>query len=190
MDDRVAAVAGLPCRSDGEDEEPLLFQWAGTLESLRSSLLSSGWQDPERWTTSSGLAWLVTADPQKLPVIPSLEAGRMPGLTLVRVGERDAKSRVVLRLWPADQSLRNGIAYPLWVGSVVEERISRPLSFVTIAQTNVDVSRAFELLAQSMTSGRLATRDGVHSGRWDGRVRLAHESVAGLLRLQNPKVER
>lgn len=172
----------------GEDEEPLIFQWAGTLPSLKSRLLSSGWQEPERWTTSSVLAWLVTADPQKLPVIPSLEAGRMPGLTLIRASDADANSRVVLRLWPADHGLRNGISYPLWVGSAVEERISRPLSFVTVAQTNLDVSRPFELLARSMTGGRLATRDG-HSGGWDGHVLLAQESVAGLFPPQNQKVE-
>ncbi len=173
----------------GEDEEPLIFQWAGTLASLKNRLLSSGWQEPERWTTSSALAWLVTADPQKLPVIPSFEAGRMPGLTLVRVRDADANFRVVFRVWPADHSLRNGISYPLWVGSAVEERISRPLSFVTIAQTNLDVSRPFELLAQSMTGGRLATRD-VRSGRWDGRVLLAQESIASLFPAQNQKVER
>lgn len=173
----------------GEDKEPLIFQWAGTLPSLKNRLLSSGWQEQERWTTSSALAWLVTADPLKLPVIPSLEAGRMPGLTLVRVSDADANSRVVFRVWPADYSLRNGISYPLWVGSAVEERISRPLSFVTIAQTNLDVSRPFELLAQSMTGGRLATRD-VRSGRWDGRVLLAQESVASLFPAQNQKVER
>lgn len=173
----------------GEDEEPLTFQWAGTLESLKNRLLLSGWQEPERWTTSSVLAWLVTADPQKLPVIPSLDAGRMPGLTLVRVSDADANSRVVFRVWPADHSLRNGIYYPLWVGSAVEERISRPLSFVTIAQTNLDVRRPLELLAQSVTGGRLAKRD-VYSGRWDGRVLLAQESVASLLPPQNQKVER
>lgn len=172
----------------GEDEEPLIFQWAGTLPSLKNRLLSSGWQEPVRWTASSALAWLVTADPQKLPVIPSLEAGRMPGLTLVRVSD-DANSRVVLRVWPADHRLRNGISYPLWVGSAVEERISRPLSFVTIARTNLDVSRPFELLAQSVTGGRLAKR-GVYSGRWDGRVLLAQESEASLFPAQNQKVER
>ncbi|MDE2326397.1 MAG: hypothetical protein KGK13_00910, partial [Rhodospirillales bacterium] len=114
---------------------------------------------------------------------------RMPGLTLIGASDADANSRVVLRLWPADHSLRNGISYPLWVGSAVEERISRPLSFVTIAQTNLGVSRPFELLAQSMKGGRLATRD-VQSGRWDGRVLLAQESVANLFPAQNQKVER
>ena len=173
----------------GEDEEPLIFQWAGSLESLKARLLSSGWLEPERWTSSSTLAWLVTADPQKLPVIPALEAGRMPGLTLIRLNDADASSRAVFRVWPADHSPRNGISYPLWVGSAVEERISRPLSFVTIAQTNQDVSRPFELLAQSMMGGRLATRE-VRSGRWDGRVLLAQESVASLFPAQNQKVER
>lgn len=173
----------------GEDEEPLTFQWAGTVESLKKRLLSSGWQEPEPWTFSSALAWLVTADPQKLPVIPSLEAGRMPSLTLIRVSDGDAHSRVVLRVWPANHDLRNGISYPLWVGSVVEECISRPLSFVSISETNLDVMRALELLARSMTGGRLVTRE-ERSGWWDGRVLLAQDGVASLTRPQNRKVER
>ncbi|WP_454642783.1 VTT domain-containing protein [Bradyrhizobium liaoningense] len=46
----------------GEVEEPLTFQWAGTLESLKTELLASGWREPEPWTVASTLAWLVTAD--------------------------------------------------------------------------------------------------------------------------------
>lgn len=173
----------------GEDEEPLTFQWAGTLEGLKSKLLLSGWREPERWAPSSALAFLVTSDSAKLPVIPSLEAGRMPSLTLIRVSDTDVNSRVVLRVWPADYSLRNGIFYPLWVGSVVEEWISRPLSFVTIARTNLDVRGPLELLARSMTGGRIATRD-VHSSSWDGRVLRAQESAASLLPPGNQKMER
>lgn len=164
----------------GEDEEPLAFQWAGTLDGLKSKLLSSGWREPERWTTSSALAWLVTSDPQKLPVIPSLEVGRMPALTLIRMNGADANARVVLRLWPADYRLRDGRSYPLWVGSTVEERISRPLSFVTVAATKSDVTRSLDLLASSMTGGRLATRD-THSREWDGRVLLAQEGAPTAL---------
>lgn len=171
----------------GEDEEPLTFQWAGTVEGLKNRLLLSGWQEPEPWTPSSTLAWLVTADPQKLPVIPSLEAGRTPSLTLIRVSDGDAHSRVVLRVWPADHNLRNGISQSLWVGSVVEEWISRPLSFVSITETNLDVMRAVELLARSM-DGRPMKRD-VHSGWWDGRVVLAQEGTSNISPPPNEKVD-
>ncbi len=172
----------------GADEEPLILQWAGPLESLKNRLVTSGWQEPEQWTPSSILAWLVTADPQKLPVIPALEAGRMPSFTLIRLSDANAGSRLVLQLWPADQSLRNGTSYPLWLGSAVEERISRPLSFVTIARTNPDVRRPLEVVTQSIKGGRLAQR-GFSTEKWDGRVLLAQESFASLSPAQSQRME-
>lgn len=172
----------------GEDEEPLTLQWAGTHEGLKNRLLASGWQEPERWTPSTTLAWLVMADPRKLPVIPSLEAGRMPSLTLIRVSNASPDSRWVLRLWAADYTVRNGASYPLWLGSVVEERISRPLSFVSIAQTNPEVRRPLEILAQSLKGGRYAQR-GLSTERWDGRVLLAQENFVSPSAAQNQRVK-
>ncbi|MCK9908001.1 LssY C-terminal domain-containing protein [Microbacteriaceae bacterium K1510] len=160
----------------GEVEEPLTLQWAGTLESLKANLLAAGWREPEPWTAASTLAWLVTADPQRLPVIPSLEAGRIPTLTLIRVSDANPNTRLVLRLWPADHALLNGTSRSLWMGSVVEEQMFRPLSFVTIVWTNSDVDRPLELLAQSLRSGRLVRRE-LSTDTWSGRVLLAREDL-------------
>ena len=161
----------------GETEEPLTFQWAGTLQHLATSLLASGWHKPVSWSPSSTLAWLATADPTELPVVPSLEAGRMPDLTLIRVTDRTSASRRVLRLWPADLRLRDGPSRPLWIGSIVEERISRPLSFVTVTRTTPDIGRLLELLTQSVEGGRLVQR-GITTPHWDGRVLLARQASA------------
>ncbi len=158
----------------GEDEEPLVVQWAGKLESLKQKLLLSGWQEPRPWTTSSVFAWLTTSDPSDLPVVPSLEAGRMPDLTLVRVNDGALNSRVVLRFWPTDYRLQDSAGYPIWVGSIVEERISSPLSFVTVTRTNLEFAPPIELLAQSLPGPDFVTR-GVHQGGWDGRVLIVGE---------------
>lgn len=171
----------------GEVEEPLILQWAGALESLKTKLLAAGWREPEPWTAASTLAWLVTADPQRLPVIPSLQAGRRPNLTLIRVSDANPYTRLVLRVWPADRALQNGSSRSLWMGSVVEEQMLRPLSFVTIVWANSEVDRPLELLAQSVRGGRLAQRE-LSRHAWSGRVLLAQEDYAGLSPMQsNPE---
>jgi membrane-associated phospholipid phosphatase len=163
----------------GEDEEPLTIQWAGSLSPLEGRLLQNGWRRPPPWSLSSALAWLATADPQKLPVIPSLEAGRMPGLTLIRTNGADANSRLVLQLWPTNLRLENRGTVPLWVGSIVEEHISRPLSFVTVVRTSLDVKHPLDILIASIADGRIAKR-GSHAGKWDGRVLLGQEGLGSL----------
>lgn len=162
----------------GELEEPLTLQWAGTLESLKQKLLLSGWQEPRPWTITGFSAWFSTSEPHELPVVPLLETGRMPNLTLVRVNNGIASARQVLRFWPTDHKLQNGVESPIWVGSVVEEQISRPLSFITIAQQSRNFTPPMELLAKSLAGGRFVTRD-VHEDRWDGRVLLAQEPLQG-----------
>lgn len=161
----------------GEIEEPLTFQWSGTLENLKTKLSASGWREPEPWTAASTLAWLVTADPRRLPVIPSLQAGRRPNLTLIRESDVNPARRLVLRVWPADHALQNGTSRSLWMGSVVEEQMFRPLSFVTIVWANSDVDRPLELLAQSIKDGRFVQRE-LSTATWSGRVFLAQEDFA------------
>jgi LssY-like putative type I secretion system component LssY len=148
------------------------------LQNLENELLREGWRQPERWTLMNALTWLTAApDPLKLPVFPCAEAGRMPSLTLVcsPVAGADADTRLVLRLWPADLQVRNDYTKSLWIGSVVEERLHRPLSLFTFtrAQPNVDAPR--QVLAGAIETGRLATR-GYSSKGWDGRVLLAQDA--------------
>ena len=162
----------------GEIEEPLTVQWAGTLQSLENRLQQKGWRSPAPWTMPNALLWLATADPLQLPVIPALQAGRLPSLTLIHSleGEGGLPSRVVLRLWAADLQLRNGGTQMLWVGSAVEERVSRPLSLITIAVNWPNATHPREILAQAMEGSRLARRGPTTwQGEWDGYVLLARE---------------
>jgi membrane protein DedA with SNARE-associated domain/membrane-associated phospholipid phosphatase len=165
----------------GDEEEPLAFQWAGSLDGLEHRLTASGWRAPVPWTTAGTLAWLVTADPRELPVVPWLDAGRLPSRMLIRAADDSAGTRLVLRLWPADQEISGVMPQPLWLGSVVEEQIVRPLSFTSIAWTKPDTRRPLERLAQSLGGARLAQRDR-DAGRGDRHVLLAHEDLAELAR--------
>ena len=162
----------------GEIDEPLTIQWAGSLTTFRAMLLRNGWRIPAPWTPLNALAWLTAnVDPTALPVVPSLADGELPSLTLVLPDSAVSDgSRFVLRLWAVDQELTDGTSLPLWVGSVVEERIDRPLSLFALAFTQPDMNRPRDVLADELRSGRLAARiDGTPNAGWDGRVLLLRE---------------
>lgn len=164
----------------GETEEPLTIQWAGSLQGLQDMLLRKGWRPSAPWTPLSALTWLTAkADSTELPVVPFLAGGRLPSLTLVQqYGDAvPAGSRLVLRMWAVDIELTNGRPSPLWIGSVVEERLYRPFSLFTLAWTQPDMNTPREVLAAALDGGRLVSRtDGMADADWDGHVLLARES--------------
>jgi membrane protein DedA with SNARE-associated domain/membrane-associated phospholipid phosphatase len=161
----------------GETEEPLTFQWAGSLQSLQDVLLRKGWHTSAAWVPMNTLTWFTgSADPADLPVVPFLAGGRLPGLTLVRPHGEVARtaSRLVLRLWAVDLELTNEQTAPLWLGSVVEERLYHPFSLVTLASTQPDVNAPRQALAGALEGGRLVSRTkGMTGTDWDGQVLLA-----------------
>ncbi|QND64695.1 phosphatase PAP2 family protein [Mesorhizobium loti] len=163
----------------GETQEPLAFQWAGSLQSLQNVLLPKGWNIPPAWVPLSTLTWFTgSASLANLPVVPSLAGGRFPSLTLVEQSGDVAfpDTRLVLRLWAADLELTNGQTAPLWIGSVVEERLYHPLSLVTLVSTQPDVNTPRNALAEVLNGGRLVSRtSGIAGSDWDGQVLLARE---------------
>ena len=155
----------------GEAEEPLALQWAGDAGILRKRLLRAGWRDPAPWSLAGTLSWLAPqADAAALPVLPSANAGRLPSLVLVS-DTVDRARRRVLRLWRADLRVGDAGAPPLWIGSVVEERMWRPLSLATIPLPQEDIDTPRDALAAALPAGRLVSR-ALSSPGWDGRVLL------------------
>lgn len=163
----------------GETQEPLAFQWAGSLQGLQDVLLRKGWNTPAAWTPLNTLTWFTgSASPANLPAVPLLAGGRFPSLTLVRQSGDVAfpDSRLVLRLWAADLEVTNGQTVPLWIGSVVEERLYHPLGLVTLISTQPDVDAPRKALAEALDGGRLVSRaKGVTASDWDGQVLLARQ---------------
>ncbi len=163
----------------GETEEPLTFQWAGSLQSIQDVLQRNGWRASAAWTPLTALTWLTAqTDPAALPVVALFASGRLPGLTLVRPhGDiTHADSRLVLRLWAIDLELTNGQAAPLWIGSVVEEHFYHPLALVTLISTQPDMIAPRSALAAALDGGRLVSRVSASAAAdWDGRVLLARE---------------
>jgi hypothetical protein len=158
----------------GEMEEPLTFQWAGGLQYLQDVLQRNGWRASRPLTPLGALTWLTaSADP---PVIPLFASGRLPSLTFVRPSgdAAAADSRLVLRLWVVDLELTNGDKSPLWIGSVVEERLYRPFSLFTLTSTQSDANGPRQVLAAALGKGRLVSRtDGSTGPDWDNQVFLS-----------------
>ncbi len=164
---------------EGETEEPFTIQWAGSLDGMTKALSRKGWRKPESWTLPSALGWLAAnPEPARLPVLPYFERGRAPSLTLIRPKKdaAGADSRLVLRLWEADFTLENGRSSPMWIGSVVEERLRHPFSLFTLPVTQPDVNAPREDLAVTFGDGRIVNRrDREIASQWDGNVLLARE---------------
>ncbi|NEJ90010.1 phosphatase PAP2 family protein [Rhizobium leguminosarum] len=163
----------------GEVEEPLTFQWAGSLQDLENILQQDGWGPSIRWTPVTALKWLTAStDAAGVPVVPLFASGRLPDITFVRTPGTSVPSgsRLVLRLWATDMELADGQPTPLWMGSVMEERVYRPLSLITLVSTQPDFNAPRQALAQSLTGGSLVSRaDEQTNEEWDGRVLLAHQ---------------
>lgn len=164
---------------DGGPEEPLTLQWAGDLADLERQLVAAGWRAPARWTLASSLAWFSeTTDPMSLPVLPYLDEERTASLVLVRPAEDASSSRLVLRVWDASAEVSGGGTAPLWVGSVIREKVLHPLNQITIIERQRDADGPRDALARSLAGSRLAQRTSLgEAAGWDGQVLLAHAPI-------------
>jgi undecaprenyl-diphosphatase len=137
---------------DGETEEPLALQWAGTAGQIAGTLRTSGWQTPETWSLKSSLLWLLpTMQIRQLPVLPKFHHGEAPPITFIKVF--DANERLVLRLWPQDREVRPDPALParpLWIGMVATERLRHPGGMITLASTGTDFSTPLRVLVRDL----------------------------------------
>ena len=151
----------------GEYEEPFTIQWAGSLDSLRSELVAHGWKQPVPWTLRTSVEFLSPqASPATLPVLPRLNGGRSESLTMVRTGGPVPEDeRLVLRLWRSDVILSDGLrVLPLWIGTVVAERVTHVASLVTVAKDEKNLSAPLRLLHDTLPSAHLERRKAATSG--------------------------
>lgn len=131
---RMSGWMDLPARRidvGGEEEEPLVLQWAGSPAMLASALARSGWQPAKQINLSTFQGFLVgNTRPDDLPTIPKLNGGQVPNLTLVRVISHD--ERDVMRIWDSRFRIKNGEQQPLLVASIIRERLDHPLGWITL----------------------------------------------------------
>ena len=158
-------------------EEPLTFQWAGDLHSLKRALSARGWISPVSWSLQSSFSWLLPhAAVMSLPVLPHLESGHQERLVLVHTVAGDIlNKRLVLRLWQSNVELaRSGSGTtPLWIGTVTEERSRRIANLLTVLQEVPNYDGPRQALATALQLHRLATHGhSFQQAGWDGGVLL------------------
>ncbi len=167
---------------EGEYEQPLSVQWAGSLEFLRTRLTARGWREALPTTGKRLLLWFDTRRPaMQLPLLPHVHDGRHEALALIYPLKGKPDQRLVLRLWSSGrilQSPRN----PIWVGTVTEERINRPLAWFNLPQDGQDFNAPRGVLLESLSGmpTRLVKRDGMPQSAseeivWDKTVLLVYQ---------------
>jgi membrane protein DedA with SNARE-associated domain len=114
---------------DGDRREPITVQWAATPAQMRAQLESRGWAEVSGVSMKSILSVVSPNAPAiALPALPRLNNGEPSTLVFTR-SHLNAQERDVLRFWPTHYAVRerpNADPAPIWLGSVVHERIRRP----------------------------------------------------------------
>lgn len=167
---------------EGEYEQPLAVQWAGSLEFLRARLTARGWREAVPLTGKRVLLGFDTRRPaMQLPLLPRVHDGRHEALALIYPLKGKPDRRLVLRLWSSGKMLQ-APRNPIWVGTVTEERISRPLAWFNLPQDGRDFNAPRQLLFESLAGlpARLAGRDGAPQSAgeeiaWDKTVLLVYQ---------------
>ena len=171
---------------EGVDTEPMNFQWAGTLESLQSTLHKQGWKSASAISPTSTINWLAP-DPEvsALPILPQVNDGQHQGLLLVGPQLANKNRLVILRLWPSSFELLDSNT-PVWVGYVAYLLIEKDLPLITYLRTGKDFEAPLELLTRTLgnsTEARLLQRNRPVAGlpiHWQGNVLLAWE-IKGVI---------
>lgn len=175
----------LPARRidmEGELEQPLTVQWAGSPDELTRFLMSKGWQRPLPINLKSLLGIFSPNTPiEHLPVLPRLHDGRMEHLRLVRT---DGDRRLVFRLWATEVNIEGKGNFHLFVGTLEEQHVCSLAGLITMARDTGNYIRPMDLLVQTLRQ-RFAVKwvrrtdqelrsDHEHPwSRWRGEVLLA-----------------
>jgi len=153
---------------EGESEQPLTVQWAGSPDELARFLMSKGWRRPLPMNPKSFLGMFAPGTPiEQLPVLPLFHDGRVERLRLVRTGQ---DGRLVLRLWSTDVKIY-GNDTPLFVGTIEEQQGRNLAGLITMAKNTGNYERPLHLLEQTL--GDTFTVRLVH--RADRETRTVHE---------------
>lgn len=114
---------------EGDRREPITVQWAATPEQIRAQLASRGWTEVSHVSLKSVMSVVLPNAPAiALPALPRLNNGEPSKLVFAR-SVRGADERDVLRFWPTHYEVRQDAGAPpapIWLGSVVHERLRRP----------------------------------------------------------------
>jgi len=158
----------------GARREPLTIQWAASAGDLSRALRDAGWTKGPQVSVRSLLSLVSPqVNASALPILPKLNNGIPSPLVFARPHlpedpRHPGARRDVLRFWPSGYALRreSGPPTPIWVGTLVYERLRRP-------------SWPFNVLAQYPGDQRRPIADGDGPPGWLRIVLPASEGCAG-----------
>jgi undecaprenyl-diphosphatase len=146
---------------EGQDEQPMNFQWAGTLDALKTTLLSQGWKSPSSLSPISAIRWLAPdPDIATLPILPQVNDGQHQSLLLVGPQPANQNRFIILRLWPSELEILPG-NIPVWTGNAAYLHLEKDLPLISYLRTGTDFETPLEHLIKTLISSyrvRLAQR--------------------------------
>lgn len=147
----------------GETEEPMTLQWSGTDNAIRNELVSNGWS-PTVPLSLLSLGNMLTpqTDPRQLPVLPTLNDGNSPSITMTKLDSSpNTPKRLVLRLWPTIKRVAGGSAASrIFVGSIVREQIINLRGGVSLPKVDENFTPDRLLLQSLAPFGLIVERPG------------------------------
>jgi membrane-associated phospholipid phosphatase len=166
---------------EGSNEQPMNFQWAGSLETLQAVLQEKGWHAATAFGPSSAMNWLAPEpDINALPILPQVNDGQHQELLLV-APDGGSKDRImVLRLWPTGMQLEDS-RHPVRIGNVAWLYTDHNLPMIAYLRTAPDFDTPLQRLQGTLADSDriemlLHTRNSIGSQiQWQGRVLLAWE---------------
>lgn len=134
---------------EGELEDPLNVQWAGSLDDVRAALEARGWHAPVPLTAANALSWLLPDSKlDALPMLPHVHEGRNESLLLLHPPDGHLDRQIVLRLWRTAIVL-DPAGTPLWIGSVSIQEPRRIL-LLTVPVTAHEYDTPLMMLRKSL----------------------------------------
>jgi undecaprenyl-diphosphatase len=166
----------------GAREQPMNFQWAGSLDTLQAELHQQGWKPATPVSPMSAMNWLAP-EPEitSLPILPQVNNGQHQELLLIAPYMPEDNHLIVLRLWPSDREILPG-NQPVWIGNVVYLYPERELPLISYLRTETDYETPpYHLEEALFHSGQILMtrriRQAVNTQpHWGGHVLLAWEA--------------
>jgi len=164
---------------EGRNEQPMNFQWAGSLDTLQAELRQRGWKPAPPVSPMNAMNWLAPEpDINTLPILPQVNDGQNQALLLVAPYSSEDGYLTVMRLWPSNFELFSGNV-PVWVGNVSKLYIEQDIPLIAYLRTATDfdgpmqhINAALSQLTGIATAHRSRQISGAHP-HWSGDVLLA-----------------
>ncbi len=166
---------------EGKYEQPMNFQWAGSLETFQATLEKQGWHTAPALNPLNAMGWLAPEpNISTLPILPQVNDGQHQQLLLVSPHLSTDDRLIVLLLWPSNMELLDTNT-PVWIGSVVYLYLEQDLPLIAYLRIAADFDTPPNYLMEALSqAGNIGltqrTRKSVNKQiQWDGDVLLFRE---------------